>query len=332
MELSAVAREIANYAPLTLDSVRSIIYDEPELMKYLVPIEKVDGKYMAVHALTTGSVVMGFRPVWDALGEVEFVPNELTSYNFKVNHPVKPADMKGSWYSLNAYNSRNGLASQPISDYIVNKQILPAVLRDMNIVHGKGVYNPTWDNTLLRTMNGLIKLLTDGTTATTGKMYRITLPTITSGNIVSVVEEFEDKLPSEIAPYIDKIYMSRTNKRKYMRDDRAEHGKDTDYSKDKRAYTYEDGREIIGLRCLDGSDLIFCTPNDNFLGLCDSVSMPGINDVQYADYIIKIFMEWEFGIAFHTNQLVFVGGVFSPQPDGLDSTANTAKYYPSKAV
>jgi hypothetical protein len=125
--------------------------------------------------------------------------------------------------------------------------------------------------------------------------------------------------------------MSRQNLRRYLKDDREEHGRDMDYNKSRRAYTYEDGRELIGLQCLDGTDWIFSTTDGNFLALLDSLNSKGINDVQQQDYKLKIFMEWWFGIAFHTNQLVFVGMV-GVRPDGLETQAKTEAYYPSKKV
>lgn len=332
MILSEVAQEISNYAQANLDIVQSIIYDTPDLNKHLRPLDKINGKYVAVHAFSNQSVVMGFRPQWDPLGSVEFKTNVLECREFKVNYPVVPSEMKGTWFSLNAYNSRRGLAQQPISDFIVNRHLLPSVERDMNIVHGKGVYNSVYNTTLLRTMDGLNKILSNGTAAGTGDMYRINLPVITSANISNVLEEFEDKLPVEVAPYITKIFMSRANKRKYLKDDRAEHGRDLDYEKSGRSVTYEDGREIIGLKCLDGYDWIFSTTDGNFLGLMDSMAKAGITDVQYENYMVKIFMEWAFGIAFHTNQLVFVSIFSGSQPDGLESQVETEKYYPSKKV
>jgi hypothetical protein len=66
---------------------------------------------------------------------------------------------------------------------------------------------------------------------------------------------------------------------------------------------------IVGLKCMNGSDLIFCTPKENFLQLMD-VNQPGeISDVQKFNYLLKIFMEWVLGYNFWVDEMVCIGDI-----------------------
>jgi hypothetical protein len=77
---------------------------------------------------------------------------------------------------------------------------------------------------------------------------------------------------------------------------------------------------------MEGSNIIFTTPNENFLLLTDDLdgNGPKVTDIQIQDYDVKIFMEWWMGLGFWTNQMVLVS-VYSGSGSGLSSEHST--YY-----
>jgi hypothetical protein len=100
------------------------------------------------------------------------------------------------------------------------------------------------------------------------------------------------------------------------------------YTDNKGYRTILGDRELIGLPGLNGSDVIFATPDENFLRLIDINDEPVITDVQSQDYDVKIFMEWWEGVQFHTNQMVVVG-VVDGTVSGLGAPDLDEKYYPT---
>jgi hypothetical protein len=253
--------------------------------------------------------------------------NDLRNYRMKVNHAIKPADVKETWIGETLYDEKLQAPEQPLAAYIMYKELMPAVVRDVERAMGFG--DVTSADQVLQVMDGLVTILTRG--ITTGEMFKVPVTgPITVSNALDTVQTFEDTLDEvpQAADAIDRIFMSAINKRKMLRDDKATNGKDTDFQKDGRKYTYEGNREIVGLRCLNGSDLIFATPNENFLRLIDSVdaSTPIIQKVQELDYDVKIFMEFWLGLAFWTDQLVFVSN-FGSAVKGLSTAAQDIKYF-----
>jgi hypothetical protein len=302
MNLDQIKTELGNYFRVNSKEVRAMVYQEPQLAKYTRPITKVKGKFPAIHSVT-GHVVQGFAAVWAELGETKMRVNELVNYHMKVNFPIIPSEIEGSWLAeLDQLNLKP--EQRPISQYIMEQELKPRVLADIEDLSCNGVYDANQIGTYGYAMNGLKKILSDGVANATNSMYKVPLAAITPTNIVGEVEKFEDLIPVTVRSFITKIYMSTKNRDRYLKNYRDNFGRNVDFKKGDAVMTYTGEREIIGLNCLNGSDVIFATPDSNFLQLKDLVEAPTVTDIQVLDYKVKVFMEFWLGYGFWMNQLV----------------------------
>lgn len=325
LSLSSVRDELGSYTRDNNTEIRDMVYTKSQAQKYMRTVTKIKGEYPATHTVTD-RLVQGFASVWNAKGLTTFKTNILKSYHQKVNFKFTPADVLSSWLGF-LYDEKLSKEDMPISKYIMDKVLAPAVERDIEYLCGKGVYDANDLATFGKSMDGLVELLKDGVASSTKPMYKIPLATLTSSNILAQIERFEDNIPVEVSGMIDKIYMSATNAKMYRRAARAAYGTMQDFTKDTVHRTVDGDREIVGLVCLNGYDNVFATPDENFLKLIDAVdNPPAINDIQVADYDVKVFMEFHLGIGFYINQMV-IASVNAGSGSGL--TTDNDVYYSS---
>ena len=305
--------------------VKSMVYQPTELTPYMTEVAKVKGRFPALNNVLD-HLVQGFTTTWNELGTSTFAVNELTNYHIKVNFPIVPDDIENSWLAeLNGRNMKP--ADRPITQYIADT-LKGKVNADRNYLHGQGVYDAAQLGTFGYAMNGLVKVLTDGAANNDQSMYKIPIATLTPANISDVVEDFESKIPQPFYDTMMPIFMSSVNARAYKAAYRAEWGRNLDYEKGALTESYLTGRPIVGLSCLNGSNLMFSTPKENFLHLTDLDNIPAVTDVQVLDYKVKIFMDWWEGIGFWINQMVFVS---VPQGSGSGLTTGQSTYYSANA-
>lgn len=327
-----IVTELGAYCRARNQEIQNMIYQKAQVTKYTRKITKVAGRFPAFHSVL-GPVIRRFSTTWQGTGTTTFRVNDLKDYRFKVNHPIVPANIKATWLGETGYDESKQMPEQSIAQYIMEKELMPAIVRDLEKAIGKG--DITSGDQVLQTMDGLATLFTRGilnTSGSEGGMFRIPLTgPITSSNALDILQQFEDDLDAsapQLTEEITKIFMSSINRRKVLRDDKATNGKDTDYTKDGRKFTYEGNREIIGLDCLNGTDWIFATPDNNFLELMDinKGQEPRLTDIQKQGYELWLFFEWWLGIAFWSDQLVFVSN-FANTVKGLGTAADDILYY-----
>jgi hypothetical protein len=329
MAISAtqVKEELGNYCRSNNQEIRSVLYQKSVTAKYMRLVASVKGVFPALQALT-GHVVQGFKAVWQPLGLTEFKVNELKNYRQKINFPITPNDIQASWLA-NLYSENKKPQDMPISQYIINNQLSPAVVRDRELLLCKGKYDAGKQDQFGFSMNGVAEIIRQGTVAgTDNPVFQVPLQAITSSNITDQVTSFEEAIPEPLKDVLTRVFMSSSNLEKYRLDYFKKYGAYPTYTDNKGFQTILGSRELIGLPGLNGSDIIFSTPDDNFLRLIDLTDEMIINDIQVADYVVKLFAEWSEGVAFWSNQLVVVG-VVGGTVAGLGTDALDEQYYPS---
>lgn len=318
--------ELGAYCRTNNQEIRSMLYQKSVTAKYMRVVASVKGVFPALQAIT-GHVVQGFQAVWTPLGLTEFKVNELKNYRQKVNFPITPNDIHSSWLAV-LYDERKKAQDMPISQYIINQQLSSAVVRDRELLICRGKYDASKKDQFGFSMNGVAEIIRQGMVpGTDNPVYQVPLVAITSSNITDQVTSFEEAIPEPIKDVLTRVFMSTSNLEKYRIDYFKKYGAYPTYTDNKGFTTILGNRELIGLPGLNGSDLIFSTPDENFLRLIDLNDEMIINDIQVADYVVKLFAEWAEGVAFHTNQLVVVG-VVDGQVEGLGTDALDAQYYP----
>jgi hypothetical protein len=303
IDLDEVVAEFGEYIPHANEEVQDWIYEESELDEHTTPLTKVKGEY-PVFSEAADHVVQEFTSEWSALGEVKFFAKRLRAFRQKVNFEFKPWTVLGSWMA-HLHREKLQAEDMPISIFIMGK-LRSKVGEDISILEGTGTYTPG-TGLFGDSMDGIVTVLAD--MLVNGNPYKIPLVALTNANIVEQVTRFEQMIPTKLLDKIPKIFMSKKNKNRYMLAYEEEFKNKANYNDEEKLTTRLENLPIVGLKCMNGSDLIFCTPKENFLQLMD-VNQPGeISDVQKFNYLLKIFMEWVLGYNFWVDEMVCVGDI-----------------------
>lgn len=318
--------ELGAYFRQNHEQIGQMVYQKTKTAQYMRTVSKIKGTFAAPHTITD-RVIQGFTTTWNELGTTHFRANTLVNYHQKINFPIIPAEVLGSWAAY-LYNEKIKKEDMPISKYIADVELPKAIGRDQEYLFGKGVYDANALGTFGKSMNGIARIIADGKLDPDNPMYRIPVATLplTKTNAVDIVEQFEEGIPEVLFDFIEEmpIFMGSREAYYYKHDARGTFGLMPSF--DSNYYTTSNltGRKIIGLPSLNGTNIMFCTPLDNFLRLIDLFDKPTITDIQVLDYKVKLFFEWWDGVAFYMNQLVLVADI---QTSGSGLITNQDLYY-----
>jgi len=329
-----IATELGAYFRTNNTEIRAQVYKKSVTAGYMRTIVAVQGRFPALNSITS-RVVQGFTAAWTPMGITEFKANELKAYKQKINYPIEPAALLNSWVSF-LYNEDKKPADMSIAQYLVNQELLPAIARDREDLIGKSVYDATKLDEFGHSMNGIQEMIRMGTSD--GTMFQIPIEVPTLSNMVQQIDDFELGLPEAIKPLLTRIYMPSNLVEAYRLDYRNKYGTMPTFTAEQGMKTYLGQRDLIPLPSLNGTQVIFATPNENFLRLIDILDSNVLTDVQVQDYTVKIFGEFWEGVGFWSNQLVVVavpGGLHKGLGKGIDATADkalTEKYFGSESA
>lgn len=322
MNLDQLRTELGAYFRTNNKTVASWVYDgESQLSPHAKVVTKVKGRYPSIHAVTT-HVIQQFTTTWNAIGSTKIRANELVSYHQKVNFPIVPDEIEGSW--LAELNNRNqGLEARSISRFIAEEELGPRAKEDLKILEIQGVYDASKPDTFGYSEDGILHILDDAINNGENSAFKIPLDTLTDSNMVDMVTEFERELPEKGKDMVKKIFMSRTNFERYILDYENTYGANANFTDEKKVKTRLGARQIVPLSYMN-SDKIFAFIPGNLLKLVDFDDAPKVTDVQKQDYTLKIFMDFWRGWMFLYNQ-----GVFCSVTNGSGSglTTDNDLYY-----
>ncbi|MCT8340509.1 hypothetical protein MG296_10625 [Flavobacteriaceae bacterium TK19130] len=322
-----VVKEVNTYLKHNPELISATVNrTEVFLDKHTKPITKVKGRYPQAHTLLS-NVVQGFAPEWNELGALQIEHKILKDYHQKVNFAIVPAEILGSYFA-ELYAEDKSPEDMPISKYIIENELLPKVIDNLDYLSVNGDYDAANLDVFGNSMDGIDNILTDikaGTPGTDHTAFHIPLSALTDSNIVEQVTSFERQLPSKFKKMgvIKKVFMSENNVERYILDYEDTFGQNK--FQDNQLKTRLGKREIVGIPGMD-SDHIFATTENNFRRLIDVFDKPQITDVQKQDYKVKIFMEFWKGYDFLINEMVFISN-YADARYGLGSTALNQKYF-----
>jgi hypothetical protein len=322
-----IVKEAGTYLPQNTAIIESSINRmDIALDMYTKPITKVKGLWPQGAALIT-NVVQGFAPVWNDMGAVQIDHKLLVNYRHKVNFGITPNDIESTYFA-DLYAENLKPEDMPITKYVIERLLLPKVVDDIAELSVNGVYDSGNLDVFGNAMNGIDAVLTNmlaGVPGTDHTPFKIPLTTLTDSNIVDQVTSFEKQLPSKVKGKVKILFMSETNKERYILQYEEQFGTNLLVNKDKMT-TRLGNRTIVGIPGWD-SDIIFGTVDGNFVRLIDIFdSKPAVTDIQKADYVVKFFMEFWKGYDFLVNELVFISN-YADAEYGLGSTALNQKYF-----
>ncbi len=324
MTIEDVKKELGEHLANNAKIVPSMVYSqEVALDKLCKVITSVKGTYPSFHSIMT-NVVQGFKPQWQALGALQIKSKALKTYRQKVNFSIIPAEILSSYLAGDYYEEDKDLINKTISQYILEEELKPKVIDDLNWLSVMGVRDDlNADGQFGKSLNGAKQVVADAVAHATHPAFKIPLSALTDVNIVDQVTDFEAKLPEKAKMKVKAIVMSHSNSERYQRQYVAQYS-DNQFKNDTKKTFF--GREIVALPFLD-DDTIWATTEGNLVKLIDKIdNPPAITDLQKADYELKIFMEFSAGYDFLINEMVFVSN-YATTAYGLSSTADNQLYY-----
>lgn len=327
LTIDDIVKDAGTYLPANTKIIAASVNQmDIDLDAHTTAITKVKGLYPQGSMLVT-NVVQGFSANWNDMGALQIDSKTLKNYRHKVNFGFTPDQVQGSYW---AYLYQEGLSPEemPITKYVVEQMLLPKVTDDCATLSVKGVYNGAALGTFGNAMNGIEKIILDlfaGVPGTDHTPFKVPVTALTDTNIVDQVTVFERNIPEKLKGKVKKIFMSHSNKERYILQYEEQFGQNTMVNQNKTT-TRLGGREIVGLKQMTTDDM-FATIEGNFVRLVDFFDgKPAITDVQKQDYKVKYFMEWWKGYDFLVNELVLVAN-YTDAEYGLGSTELNQKYY-----
>jgi hypothetical protein len=280
--------------------------------------------YKATQALIT-SVVQQFTPKWTPLGQTKFTPLEIPLRRMKINLPITPAEVEDWIYMM--YDESKDLDQHPITLYILNNLLAPKAMDDIELrMIATGVYEELDWSTVsdedtgqapAKSMDGFLTILKQQKANVNTKVNFIDLGTITDENNVDKMNLFVDSIDEYYQTKNMPVFCSLTRYKQYKRAYKKLYGSDSgdpqfggdviDYSKNR----------LVPLDCMSGSDVLFTTPKENFIGLRHK-NEPGTTKIftQKHNYTLKVFGEFRLGVGFAIAEAVFA---YYPDADGSGS-------------
>jgi hypothetical protein len=289
-------------------------------------------EWRAVKALIT-SVSMQFTSVWTPGGKAAFKPLTIVNRRHKINYPIIPAEVLDS-YMFHLYDESLSPDQMPITLYIWNELIYPALLQDIEmrmIWKGKfidhaltqaegDVATPPEDS-----MDGLETILVDAkTTGDKGVHFYNKFPnfkwkTATAQEVLDYVNGFVDWLSPFYKTKKMPLFISDDNKRIYKRAYKliwgSGNGQDGDFGQDRVDYS---NQMLTAPDGMFSSEIIFSTPKENMIMLRHKNEVPNIiNDVQKHGYEVRIFGEYWLAVGFAMGNAVFAAVPTGYNPKAL---------------
>lgn len=293
-------------------------------------------EYRASQALIT-SVVQQFTSEWTPSGKTKFTPIIIKNRRHKINVPIKPAEVLDS-YIFHLYDEQLSPDQMPITKYITNTLVSPQILQDLElrmIFKGKYVEVDDVEENDAATppedaMDGLETILVEAkSTGDKGvnfftPSFAFNLATATDQQILKFVQEFVDWIKPLYRGFQMNIHCSHEFWKRYRRAYKNVWGQNSgqagDFGSDKIDFS---NNTLVPLDGMYGSPIIFATPAQNMVKLRHKNEVPKIiNDVQKANYTVKLFGEFWFAVGFPVGE-----AVFAYVPDGYNpKAAITATY------
>jgi len=308
------------------------LFKEFSSAKYFTE-ERAVTEWRAVQALIT-SVSMQFTSVWTPGGKAAFFPLKIVNRRHKINYPIIPASVLDS-YMFHLYNEELAPDQMPITLYIWNKMIYPALLQDIEmrmIWKGKFIdHEATQTENSAATppedsMDGIETILVEQKELGAGSKMNFYKPNVDfdfraeseAGNwdaILNFVEGFvgwlspfyiTTEMPLFLSPDNIKLY-----KRAYKNKWGTNSGQSGDFGSDRVDYSNQMLAAPVGMF---KSPIIFSTPKENMIKLRHRNEVPNIiNDVQKHGYEVRLFGEYWLAVGF-----AIANAVFAYVPDGYD--------------
>lgn len=326
---TAIANEIVRYGNRSAFDLQPAVLSKDILLnRYAKPLAKVKGKW-SFPSVFMGNVLQAFSDEWTEFGSIQFANKIAKNFQLKVNYPIKPYEIYGSWEEA-LYEEEKKPQDMPISKYItsmladrIKSDLVNATIVAQYDAAQVGSTTPEY----LKTLDGLNKIIDGMVANTTDPVFSIPVDAALMNDQPARVDAFEEGFPQNAN--ITTIFMPLGEFQDYVKQRENLQNQPINY-KDGYRTTSRYGREIVGVPGMKPGRLLAWV-DGNLFRLYDRKDNPAqIDDVQVQDYKVKIFIQFHLGYDFAVNQYVFVETHDALKERGLQDEDKNKMYYPNE--
>lgn len=284
---------------------------------------------LEISSAEIGDIVQKYQIGWTPSGSVAFNPVQIPLQHFKVDLPLNPYVIADTWMDFMRENELDP-TKFPLTKYILEELVIPKIQENIEmkeIFHGvEGTIVPGTALTAGNTMNGLKQQILDGIAAGTINRVLTTGDAITSANIYDRMEDFDDEIASVLSGTPMVYAMSKTNRKYFLRDKRAEGYYQLGGDKDVNEGVDFSTNSVRGFNALAGSGIIFITPKWNMISVRKAGKNEGKFDIQKDKREVNVLTDFYRGVGFIVPEYVYayVPDAEMPAESGSGSASASA--------
>ena len=276
-----------------------------EITAFATPIKTDDTIFRLANA-TFRSLVQPFQKAFTQKGGVEFIPNEIRQYRFKIDDEFEPDELVCTWNGFLAGKTVDR-KDWPFVKWLIEVYYGKQIDQDMELSeYYNGVYAAPMTGVAGGSgtgMNGLKKQLQLGVDA--GTINSVSIGSLDVSTIFDQVESFTDEISEVYQGIKMNVFMSHWWYKKYLQDKRAQnfYQKTSDQQID--AGIDFTPLNVKALASMVGTNDIFCTPAENFLHVSPASLTKNLFKLEEAKRSVAVMADWSEGLGFGVNQAVW---------------------------
>lgn len=305
MSLSAKLTDVASYQAYVQDFGDQLIskaFFSPKTVQLAAAAGAVHEGVKGKKTLTTLSVASNKAVAWKsdfsaAADATVWEPRTLTVYAIKRDLSFVPQEFEDTYLGMFRARGQNPGQDMPFEGYVLN-QILGKNAEEIEITLWQGARagSVTAGTTPMnQVIDGFLELIRDAITAT--DLNPVTTPggSITTTNIIELVEEMWDNLGAAYKERAVNVYMSWANFKKYQVAYREAYGKYTAPGIAMDMLDFNQNAKLIPMPGMGTSDRIVMTPADNLHVGYDSFADTNLFNFEQNKRVIDFYMDFKIG-------------------------------------
>lgn len=304
IDISDLKTEFGPYIKGEKRNLIKKLTQKTETEQFMTSVLTDDSVWRAGHA-SISSVIQQFVAAWTPLGQATVTPLAIEQRRHKINVPVTPAEVIGSWLGF-LYDESKTPMDMPLVQFVLDLIVDQAIEDRETKLVGKGVYveitekpaSGTTGQATGKSMDGLWTILRkEYEKGSSSNVHFVKLGELTESNIVDKMKAFRKALPEVLQSKPMNALCSRSLYGLYK------DGYQTAFPNTKNADVNNDFIDFSLIKLnpvasLSGLMSFFVTPKDNLIRLRGKNDAASTFRMQEQDYDVKIFAEYSEAVGF----------------------------------